>query len=162
MVVFSIIDGMGESGMWALLLIIVEVCWVDSMFGLCMEIQEWGDYVIIDGLFVMVFEFIFIVWIYFYGVQVEYIGIVIMESGLVVGFNFWLDMELGYYWLGGVWWWSSGFFVFVDEWLYVVLVVKFDGIIVYLNGELVIYIFFLEVVDFCNIVFFFGSYWGWV
>ncbi|WP_425422642.1 LamG-like jellyroll fold domain-containing protein [Phaeodactylibacter xiamenensis] len=160
--VLSITDGTGESGMRALPPITVEACRADSIPGLCMETQEWGDYAIIDGLPATAPELTLTAWIHPYGVQAEYTGIAITESGPAAGLNFRPDMELGYHWPGGAWWWSSGLFVPADEWSHVALVVKPDGITVYLNGESATHTFSPDAVDFRNTALFLGSYRGWV
>ncbi|MEQ8706776.1 MAG: LamG-like jellyroll fold domain-containing protein [Phaeodactylibacter sp.] len=158
----SITDGTGESGMRALPPITVEACRADSIPGLCMETQEWGDYAIIDALPATAPELTITAWIHPYGVQAEYTGIAITESGPAAGLNFRPDMELGYHWPGGAWWWSSGLFVPAGEWSHVALVVKPDGITVYLNGESATHTFSPEAVDFRNTALFLGSYRGWV
>ncbi|MCI4646805.1 LamG-like jellyroll fold domain-containing protein [Phaeodactylibacter sp.] len=160
--VLSITDGTGESGMRALPPITVEACRADSLPGLCMETQEWGDYAIIDALPATAPELTLTAWIHPYGTQAEYTGIAITESGPAAGLNFRPDMELGYHWPGGAWWWSSGLFVPADEWSHVALVVKPDGITVYLNGEPASHTFSPEAVDLRNTALFLGSYRGWV
>jgi photosystem II stability/assembly factor-like uncharacterized protein/PKD repeat protein len=158
----TVTDGQGGNGVKALPPITVEACRADSIPGLCMETQEWGDYAIVDGLPVAGQELTITAWIRPNGVQSEYTGIAITENGPTAGLNFRPDMELGYHWPGGAWWWSSGLYVPADEWSHVALVVKEDGVTVYLNGASATHAFSPEPVDLSNTPLFLGSYRGWV
>ncbi|MBV6652150.1 MAG: hypothetical protein KI786_00230, partial [Mameliella sp.] len=157
----AITDGQGESGAKSLPSITVDACRADSIPGLCMQTQVDGDHAVIDALPATAPELTISAWIRPNGAQAEYTGIAITESGPAAGFNFRPNMELGYHWPGGAWWWSSGLYVPADEWSYVALVVHENGITVYLNGEAATHDFSPEIVDLRNTALYLGSYRGW-
>lgn len=139
----------------------VQGCRVDTIPGLALQLQADGDYATVEGIPINSNELTITAWVRPEGVQGEYTGIAMAGSGPAAGFNFRPDMELGYHWPDGAWWWSSGLTVPADEWSYVALVVRPAGITVYLNGQSATHSFSVPPVDFSGLATYLGSYRGW-
>ena len=73
-------------------------------------------------------------WIKPNGIQSEYSGIVINDSGDAAGLNFRQNNMLAYHWPGGSWSWNSNLTVPQNEWSHVALVATPTSIKLYLNG----------------------------
>ncbi|MCB0548560.1 MAG: hypothetical protein KDD19_13345 [Phaeodactylibacter sp.] len=139
----------------------VQACQVDTIPGLALHLQNTGDYASIEGLPINGNELTITAWVRPEGVQPDYTGIVMSSGGPAAGFNFRPGMELGYHWPGGAWWWSSGLTVPVDEWSYVAMVVRPDGITLYLNGRSATHQFPVQAVDFRGVASLLGRYRDW-
>ena len=142
-------------------MVMVEACRPDTIPGLALSLQQSGDYATVEGLPINGNELTITAWIKPQGIQDEYTGIAITSSGPAAGFNFRPEMELGYHWPGGAWWWSSGLKAPADEWSYVAMVVRPNGIELYLNGKSALHSFNAEPVDFSALATYLGSYRGW-
>ncbi len=158
----TITDGQGLSSSNSIPVPIeVAGCRVDTIPGFAMQLQNSGDYATADGLPVSGNEMTITAWIRPEGVQPEYTGIAMTGGGPAAGFNFRPNMELGYHWPGGAWWWSSGLTVPQDTWSYVAMAVRPDGITLYLNEEQATHAFSPEEIDLSVTSLFMGSYRGW-
>ena len=100
-------------------------------------------------------------WVKPNGTQNEYTGIIMGDENGAFGLNFRPNMELGYHWAGGQWYWSSGLTVPSDEWSHVALVAEADGITLYLNGVGVKHEVNPASKSFDEAVYYFGSYLAW-
>ncbi len=139
----------------------VQACRVDTIPGMALLLQQEGDYAAVEGVPINSNELTISAWVRPEGVQGEYTGIAITSTGPAAGFNFRPGMELGYHWPDGAWWWSSGLTVPAGEWSYLALVVRPDGITVYLNGQSATHNFNVPPVDFSSLATYLGSYRGW-
>ncbi len=133
-------------------------CAVDTFPGAVLSCNLSGDYAATSNLGLYTNEMTFSAWIKPDGNQAEYTGI-IMNNGEAGGLNFRPNMELGYHWPGGAWWWSSGLIVPANEWSYVAMVVKPNSVTVYLNGVGVTHNTQTQEIDVSSLLF--GSYKGW-
>ena len=156
----EVIDGLGNSSTKTVseMVRLENRCAVDTFPGSVLLCQQNGDFVSTPDLELFTNEMTFTAWVKPDGVQGEYTGIV-MNNGDAGGLNFRPNMELGYHWPGGAWWWSSGLYVPTDEWSYVAMVAKPDGVTVYLNGVGVTHTTSLEEIDISSLLI--GSYKAW-
>ncbi|MCB9266657.1 MAG: T9SS type A sorting domain-containing protein, partial [Lewinellaceae bacterium] len=161
-VTLTVTDGTGQSSSKTIPgMISVQACRVDTIPGMALNLQDAGDYAAIDGLPLHGNELSITAWVRPEGIQPEYTGIVMAADGPAAGFNFRPGMELGYHWPGGAWWWSSGLTVPADEWSYVAMVVRPEGITLYLNGQSATHNFSVEEIDFREISTLIGRYRDW-
>jgi len=151
-------DGLSSSKTVSEMVRLDNRCDVDTFPGSVLLCQQNGDYVATPDLELFTNEMTISAWVKPDGIQGEYTGIV-MNNGDAGGLNFRPDMELGYHWPGGAWWWSSGLYVPVDEWSYVAMVVKPDGVTIYLNGFGVTHAASIEEIDISSMLI--GSYKAW-
>ena len=100
-------------------------------------------------------------WVRPNGVQNDYTGIVTASDGNAFGFNFRPNMELGYHWPNGLWYWSSGLYIPENEWSHVAIVTEPTGITLYLNGVGVKHEFEPGEVQTTAAAFHIGSYLAW-
>ena len=89
---------------------------------------------------------------------------VVMNDGDAAGLNFYHssrkpNLQLGYHWKGGQWWWSSGLTVDTLKWSHVALVATPGGITIYVNGESSHHAKSLSKLDITSIKI--GSYKAW-
>ena len=161
-VTLTITDVLGQSSSKTIPnMIAVSACQVDTIPGLALNLQSIGDYATIDGLPLNGNELTITAWVRPDGIQPEYTGIVMSSGGPAAGFNFRPNMELGYHWPDGAWWWSSGLIVPADEWSYVAMVVRPEGITLYLNGQSATHTFNVPEVDFREVATLLGRYRDW-
>lgn len=161
-VTLTVTDGLGQSSSKTIPdMVSVRACQVDTIPGLALNLQSVGDYATIDGLPLAGNELTIAAWVRPEGVQPEYAGIVMSSGGPAAGFNFRPNMELGYHWPDGAWWWSSGLTVPANEWSYVAMVVRPEGITLYLNGRSAAHAFNVPEVDFREVATLLGRYRDW-
>lgn len=139
----------------------VAACRVDSIPGFAMQCVEAGDYATVESLPAEGQSWTITAWIRPEGMQPDYTGIAITGGDPAAGLNFRPDMELGYHWPGGAWWWSSGLTVPADEWSYVAMVVQPEGITLYLNEQRAFHSITPEAIDLRSSALYLGSYRGW-
>lgn len=109
-------------------------CALDLVSGNALVFQEDGEMAVLPDLNLTSNTFTISAWIYPFGIQNDYTGIV-MNDGQAAGFNFnGGNNSLGYHWPGGAWWWNSGLIVPPNEWSYVAMVAYPDSMVLYLNG----------------------------
>ena len=156
----EITDGQGNSDSKTIenMITVDNRCAIDTFPGAVLSCNQIGDYVATPDMGLFTNEMTFSAWIKPNGVQPEFTGIV-MNNGDAGGLNFRPGMELGYHWPGGAWWWSSGLIVPQNEWSYVAMVARPDGVTVYLNGVGVTHTTQLEEINISSILM--GSYKGW-
>ena len=156
----EVVDGDGNSSLQTVsnMIKVDNKCDIDTFPGSVLSCQQVGDYAATPDLGLFTNEMTFSAWIKPAGAQPEYTGIV-MNNGDAGGINFRPNMELGYHWPGGAWWWSSGLIVPQDEWSYVAMVAKPDGVTVYLNGVGVTHNTQLDEINISSLLI--GSYKGW-
>jgi photosystem II stability/assembly factor-like uncharacterized protein len=158
----TITDAQGQSSTRSLpTVLMVADCRVDTLPGFAMQCVASGDYATVESLPAEGQSWTITAWIKPEGVQPDYTGIAITGSGPTAGFNFRPNMELGYHWPGGAWWWSSGLTVPADEWSYVAMVVHPEGITLYLNEAQATHSITPESIDLSSTALFLGSYRGW-
>jgi photosystem II stability/assembly factor-like uncharacterized protein len=129
--------------------------------GNALNLMSSGDYASIPSLPINGNELTISAWVKPNGTQPDYTGIVLSSSGPAAGINFRPNMELGYHWPGGAWWWSSGLIVPQNAWSHVAIVVSPTAITVYLNEDQATHNTNPSIVDFRNVGAFIGNYQGW-
>ncbi|QOD60813.1 T9SS type A sorting domain-containing protein [Polaribacter haliotis] len=92
-----------------------------------------SDHLLIDNLNVNKNSFTFSAWIKPNGIQEDYSGIFMTQSGSPFGLNFVSgNNTIGYH---PIWYWSSGLIAPADEWSHVALVSNGTDVKIYVNGE---------------------------
>ncbi len=135
-------------------------CEADTIPGNALQLTSAGDYLTIPDLGMSTNEVSFSAWIKPNGIQADYTGIIMTESGSAAGLNLGPNNVLAYHWPGGEWWWNSGLTVPSDKWSHVALVVNSSSITVYLDGVGSTHNVTPGVIDF-SVNTLVGSYQGW-
>ena len=136
-------------------------CDPEIIRGNALMLRNTGDYASIPSLPVNGNEMTITAWVKPGQSLPDYTAFVLSSSGPAAGINVRPNMELGYHWPGGAWWWSSGLTVPINQWSYIALVVKPGSIAVYLNEDHAIHNTNPSSVDFQNVGALIGSYQGW-
>lgn len=105
----------------------------DTVPGMALNLDGYGDYANFDALNVTTNNITFMAWVKPNGLQDGAAPVIEMEEN-PAGINFGDNMGLRTHWEGGYWWWDSGLTVDSNVWSHVALVVTPDSITLYLNG----------------------------
>lgn len=141
---------------------ITSDCDPEGVPGNAIQLDENGDYAYSENVNLgLTNTMTMSAWIKPSGIQNEYTGIVMASDGNAFGFNFRPNMELGYHWPNGQWYWSSGLYIPADEWSHVAIVTEPTGITLYLNGVGVKHVFEPAQVETDGAAFHIGSYLAW-
>lgn len=113
-----------------------RICEVDTIPGNVLEMPgNSGDYAAIPALNLNSNTVTMSAWVKSDGLQNSRAGIIFCRGGgTVAGLGVAENNALSYHWNGGEWGWVSGATLPQDEWCHLVLVVKPDSAIIYVNG----------------------------
>lgn len=161
-VTLNITDGNGNSSSKTInnMVVVGNLCTPDTIPGKALSMSGNNQYGIVNDYNLLdVTEMTITAWVKPNGIQPDYAGIV-MNNGDAAGFNFKNgNNSLAYHWPSGQWWWNSGLIVTPDQWNFVAMVVKPDGIKLICNEDTARHNFTVNPVDFYD--FNIGSYKGW-
>lgn len=162
-VTLTVTNGLNQSSTKAIsnMVIVENKCAVDSIPGKALQASGSDKHAYVpDFNLTAVNELTVTAWVKPNGIQPEYTGIFMGDGNDAAGFNFKNSTnQLAYHWPGGAWWWNSNIFVPANEWSFVAMVVKPNGITLYCNEQQATHSFALNPTDIP--AFRIGSYRNW-
>ncbi|MGB0403241.1 MAG: LamG-like jellyroll fold domain-containing protein [Salibacteraceae bacterium] len=165
-VTLSVTDGAGQTNSKTIndMVTVLNHCTPDTIPGLALDCKTSSGYASIPDLNLsQVDSFTVSAWIMPRSLQGNWAAILIDDNSSA-GLNFYHsswnnNLGIGYHWPGGSWSWSSGLTVDSLVWSHVAMVVKPNGITIYVNGVGSTHVRNLSKTDITSMKI--GSYRGW-
>ncbi|MFM2393029.1 MAG: hypothetical protein RLZZ546_1011, partial [Bacteroidota bacterium] len=138
-----------------------NMCDVDTIPGMAMECFGTGIHGIVPDFSLPQTDSLTVTaWVKPLGPQPDYSAIFMNETGDAGGINFLGgNNSLGYHWPGGQWWWNSNLIPVENQWNFVALVVRPNGVTIYCNEQSATHNITLSPLDIQG--FRIGNYKGW-